>query len=242
MEKELLKTRKVAELVNEDIKSAHVFKKYGIDFCCGGGVSIEKACEKKQVDLNLLLDELDQALRSTRTEVHYTDWSPGRLIGHIEQVHHRYVRESIPMILQYAAKVEGVHGQTHQALFMIHRVFKALADELMLHMAKEEGVLFPYIQRLDSASGTTGAEALPPFGTVRNPIAMMEQEHDEAGAMLADLEQLTNHFTPPDWACNTFRALYHKLEEFQDDLHLHIHLENNVLFPKALQLESRQRA
>lgn len=234
----MMKSRKVAELVNEDIRSAHVFKKYGIDFCCGGGVSIEKACEKKQVDLDLLLGELDEALHAGKREMNYAAWSPTALIDHIENVHHRYVRESIPLILQYAAKVEGVHGQAHQALFMIHRVFKALADELTLHMAKEEGVLFPYIRRMDAAHGGAAELGQSPFGSVGNPIAMMQHEHEEAGALLADLARLTEGYNPPDWACNTFRALYHKLEEFQDDLHLHIHLENNLLFPKALQLEA----
>ena len=161
----------------------------------------------------------------------------GFLIDHIVNVHHTYVSESIPLISQYANKVAKVHGHHYTDLHEINKLFHEVAEELLTHMQKEERILFPFIKQLVKAKKEGIIPVPPPFGTVSNPIQMMEHEHDNAGDVFKTIAILTNDFTPPEGACNTFRALYSKLEEFEQDLHQHIHLENNILHPKAIALE-----
>lgn len=227
----------VAEVVTQNIKAAHVFKKYGIDFCCGGGISIEKACAKHDVDYTVLEKEL-LAIDSEVSRAHnYDSWNLDFLIDHIINVHHSYVAESIPIISQYAAKVAKVHGHHYTEVVRINALFIEVAQELAMHMRKEEQILFPFIKQLVEAQKAGVKSAPPPFGTVGNPIRMMEAEHESAGDIFKEIATLSNNYTPPESACNTFRALYAKLEEFEQDLHQHIHLENNILFPKAILLE-----
>ena len=230
------KDKTVGETVTENIKTAHIFKKYGIDFCCGGGISIDKACEKKNVDFSKLKEEL-LSVDKAQKAYDYDKWELGFLIDHIVNVHHTYVVESIPLILQYSNRVAEVHGHHYSEVIEINRLFGEVANELTSHMQKEEVILFPYVKKLLNLK-VTSQEIVPPhFGTVNNPIKMMEEEHETAGDIFKTIAQLTNNYTPPQDACNTFRALYAKLEEFEQDLHQHIHLENNILFPKAIQLE-----
>jgi len=227
----------VAEVVTKNIKAAHVFKKYGIDFCCGGGISIEKACTKYDVDYSLLEKELLAIDNGVSRTHNYDSWDLSFLIDHIINIHHSYVQESIPIVLQYAAKVAKVHGHHYNELMSIYSLFAEVAQELTMHMKKEEQILFPFIKQLVEAK-KAGLEAPSPhFGTVNNPIRMMESEHENAGDTFKKIAQLSNNYTPPEGACNTFRALYSKLNEFEQDLHQHIHLENNILFPKAILLE-----
>jgi len=231
-----IEDKTVAEVVAENIKTAHVFKKYGIDFCCGGGISIDKACEKKDVDFEKLKAELlsvDEAPRA----YNYNAWELDFLIDHIINVHHSYVEESIPLILQYSNRVAEVHGHHYTEVLKINELFTEVANELASHMKKEEIILFPYIKKLIVLRKENAAITPPPFGTVNNPIQMMESEHESAGDIFKEIATLTNNYTPPEGACNTFRALYAKLDEFEQDLHQHIHLENNILHPKAIQLE-----
>lgn len=230
------KDKTVGETVTENIKTAHIFKKYGIDFCCGGGISIDKACEKKNVDFSKLEEEL-LSVDKAQKAYDYDKWELGFLIDHIVNIHHTYVAESIPLILQYSNRVAEVHGHHYSEVIEINRLFGEVANELTSHMQKEEVILFPYVKKLLNLK-VTSQEIVPPhFGTVNNPIKMMEEEHETAGDIFKTIAQLTNNYTPPQDACNTFRALYAKLEEFEQDLHQHIHLENNILFPKAIQLE-----
>ena len=230
------KDKTVGETVTENIKTAHIFKKYGIDFCCGGGISIDKACEKKNVDFSKLKEEL-LSVDKAQKAYDYDKWELGFLIDHIVNIHHTYVAESIPLILQYSNRVAEVHGHHYSEVIEINRLFGEVANELTSHMQKEEVILFPYVKKLLNLK-VTSQEIVPPhFGTVNNPIKMMEEEHETAGDIFKTIAQLTNNYTPPQDACNTFRALYAKLEEFEQDLHQHIHLENNILFPKAIQLE-----
>jgi regulator of cell morphogenesis and NO signaling len=154
-------------------------------------------------------------------------------------VHHTYVRESIPVIEQFAAKVARVHGVNHPETISIQQLFLDLKNELVSHMQKEETVLFPYIKKLQQSAAGKETLQRPPFNSVANPIRLMESEHELAGSLLKQIASATDNFTPPTDACNTYRVLYHKLEEFQNDLFQHIHLENNILFPKALLLESQ---
>ncbi|APD06171.1 iron-sulfur cluster repair protein ScdA [Flavobacteriaceae bacterium UJ101] len=233
---ELVKEKTVAEVVAENIKAAHVFKKYGIDFCCGGNISIEDACVKKGVDFSVLMDELENIDQVSKS-YDYNKWELDFLIDHIINIHHNYVLENIPLLSQYATKVARVHGEEHPEVVKVKDLYLEVADELMSHMQKEEVILFPYIKELVNAKREGGISEAPHFGTVQNPVKMMEHEHETAGNIFKEIAMLTSNYTPPEGACNTFKALYSKLEEFEQDLHQHIHLENNILFPKAIILE-----
>lgn len=236
-----LESKTVASLVTENIKTAHVFKKYGIDFCCGGGISLKKAAEKANISYSDLENDLLNVDQNTSRANNYNSWELDFLTDHIINVHHTYVEESIPMIIQYAAKVVKVHGQHYPELVEIQQLFSMVATELGGHMKKEELVLFPFIKKMVNAKRTEESLPQPHFGTVDNPIKMMEAEHEEAGEILRKIAVLTQNYNPPAGACNTFRAFYAKLEEFEQDLHQHVHLENNILFPKALSLEKELR-
>lgn len=227
----------VAEIVVQNIKSAHIFKKHGIDFCCGGGITVEKACSKNGVDYTILRKEIEAIGDSPSRAYNYDDWELDFLIDHIINVHHSYVAESIPLLLAYANRVAQVHGHHYEEVVKINAFVKEVAQELEAHMKKEEVILFPYVKQLVKARKEGLSIPLPHFGTVNNPIQMMFQEHENAGDVFKEIAKLSNNYTPPSEACNTFRALYSKLEEFEQDLHQHIHLENNILFPKAIQLE-----
>jgi regulator of cell morphogenesis and NO signaling len=235
----VLEEVKVGDVVSSNINAAHIFKKYGIDFCCGGGISIHKACEKGNVDMKSLLQDLNNLDGKVMPSQNFKNWELDFLIDYIINTHHIYVKESIEMLDAYASKVAKVHGEGHPPVLEIYQLFLAVAAELTAHMHKEEVILFPFIKNLVATIKTHASLAHPPFGTVQNPIRMMEEEHEKAGDLLKEIARLSNNYTPPDWACNTFKALYAKLDEFEQDLHLHVHLENNILFPKALALEAK---
>ena len=229
----------VAEVVTENIKASNVFKKYGIDFCCGGGITIEKACAKNGVDYATLEKELRLVDEIPNRTHDYNSWDLDFLIDHIVNIHHTYVEQSLPIILQYAEKVATVHGHHYEEVLKINSLFQDVAADLASHLKKEELVLFPYIKQLIKME-KEGKELSPVhFGKVNNPINMMEQEHETVGDIFKVIAKLTNNYTPPEEACNTFRALYASLEEFEQDLHQHIHLENNILHPKAIALENK---
>ncbi len=231
----------VAEVVTENIKAAHVFKKHGIDFCCGGGITIEKACEKNGVDYVILGKELEKIDENISRAYNYDNWDISFLTDHIVNIHHNYVEESIPILLQYSAKVANVHGHHYKEVVEINNLVIDVAKELAVHMKKEELILFPFIKQLYIADKKKSKPDLPLFGSVNSPIEIMQNEHENAGDIFKHIAKLSNNYTPPEEACNTFRALYAKLDEFEQDLHLHIHLENNILFPKTIQLEQKLR-
>lgn len=228
----------VADVVVQNIKAAHIFKKYGIDFCCGGGITIEKACSKKDLDYKVLIKEIESIDSDIAVDHDYDHWELDYLIDYIISKHHSYVLENIPLILQYSNRVAQVHGDNYKEVIEINTLFQTIAAELNAHMKKEEVILFPFIMQLVHAKKLGLKVPIPHFGTVNNPIAMMESEHESAGDIFKSIATLTNNYTPPQGACNTFKALYAKLEEFEKDLHQHIHLENNILFPKAIKLEN----
>lgn len=231
----------VSDVVASNIKSAHIFKKYGIDFCCGGGISIEKACEKKNINMNSLLDDLKNLDDKVLPSQNFNNWELDFLIDYIVNTHHVYVTESLDLINAYAAKVSKVHGLGHPPVIKIHNLFTQVTDELAVHMQKEELILFPYIKQLVSSKKEMSMAIPAPFGSVLNPVLMMEQEHEFVGNILKEIAYLSNNYNPPEWACNTFKALYAKLDEFEQDLHIHVHLENNILFPKSIKLEEDLR-
>ena len=227
----------VAEVVTQNIKTAHVFKKHGIDFCCGGGITIEKACLKNNVEYGILKKELAETNSAISNTSNFDAWDLTFLIDYIVNTHHKYVEENIPLLLEYASKVANVHGHHYSEVIKINDLIIALAKELAVHMKKEELILFPFVKQMDLADKNKFKLGSPHFGTVSNPIEMMENEHENAGDIFKSISKLTNNYTPPEEACNTFRALYAKLEEFEMDLHQHVHLENNILFPKSKRLE-----
>ncbi|MDB3887412.1 iron-sulfur cluster repair di-iron protein [bacterium] len=227
----------VAEIVTENIKTADIFKKNGIDFCCGGHVSVQEICAKKGVDYALIKEEIINIDTPTTGNQDFNSWDLDFLTDYILNTHHKYVPEASSLIIQYSDKVAKVHGHHYTQTIEINKLFHTLAVELDSHMQKEEQVLFPYIKELVKAK-KEGTPLIPAhFGSIQNPINVMDEEHTGAGDIIRQIKELTNNFTPPEDACNTFRALYAKLEEFQNDLFQHIHLENNILFPKSISLE-----
>ena len=233
------KKNTVAEVVSENIKAAHIFKKHGIDFCCGGGITIEKACMKNEVDYEVLKKDMLVIDEKPGRAYDYNSWELDFLIDHIINVHHTYVEESLPVMAQYAEKVAHVHGHYYKEVVKINELVTEVVQELSDHLKKEEMILFPFIKHLLRAKKEGIAISTPPFNTVNNPIRMMESEHENAGNIFKEIAKLSNNYTPPEEACNTFRALYAKLEEFEQDLHQHIHLENNILHPKVIALENK---
>jgi len=167
----------------------------------------------------------------------YTDWNCDYLTDYIVQTHHEYVNQAIPQILPLAKKVVEVYGEKHTELVIIQSLFQQLSNEMLLHMKKEELVLFPYIKKLTLAESDEKSVDRPSFGSIKSPVSVVEIEHETAGIMLTRLSKLSNNYTPPDDACNTFQLLFAKLKEFEADLHMHVHLENNILHPKAMALE-----
>lgn len=225
----------VGGLVAADYRTASVFKKYGIDFCCNGNRSIADACQKKNMQTTALIEDLQQTTQQRTTETaDFNAWPLDLLADYIEKKHHRYVAGKIQEILPFLHKVARVHGPKHPELVEVEALFKESASELSTHMQKEEMILFPFIRKMVTADGHP---VQTPFGTVQNPIRMMMDEHETEGERFRRIASLTNQYLPPADACNTYRVTFSLLEEFEDDLHCHIHLENNILFPKAVAME-----
>ncbi len=227
----------VGQLVREVPARAKVFEQFGIDFCCGGKLPVADACRTRRVDLKTVLDELQKCDASPVASGELVDadaMTLTDLADHIEQTHHAYLRDELPRLDRMTEKVARVHGQHEPRLLQVRDAFIALQAELEPHMRKEDTVLFPLIRQLEAATG------LPEFhcGSLSNPIRQMEHEHDQAGDALAIIRQATDDFAPPEWACNTYRAMLDGLERLEFDMHQHVHKENNVLFPKAMQLEA----
>ena len=230
--------KQIGDFVAKDYRTAAVFSKHKIDFCCNGGRTIEEACEKKGIDANSLVDELENVLSSSTDQtIDYKSWPLDLLVEYIEKKHHRYVEEKTPVLRQFLDKLCRVHGERHPELIKINALFTASAGELASHMKKEELILFPFIKKMVKANIEQNAIQSPSFGTVENPIAMMMYEHDTEGERFRQIAELTNNYNPPTDACNTYRVTFAMLNEFEQDLHLHIHLENNILFPGASKLE-----
>ncbi len=228
----------IGELVAQDYRTAAVFKKYGIDFCCQGNRTIQEACEKKKIDSKEVLNDIEQiSSKSAETSTDYQSWPLDLLADYIEKKHHRYVEEKIQEIKPFLDKICQVHGAHHPELFQIQEEFVASAGELAAHMKKEEFILFPFVRKIAKAKHEGLKVDAPRFGSVQNPVQTMMDEHSTEGERFARIEQLSNHYTPPTDGCNTYRVTFALLKEFEQDLHLHIHLENNILFPKTIALE-----
>lgn len=228
--------RPVGELVAQDYRYAEIFKRHGIDFCCGGGRTVQQACSRKGISAEVIESEFEELTDRDASggQDLASHLRADKLADYIERVHHGYVRANIPLLLELTQKVARVHGHAQPELPRIQEIFEQIAKELEMHMAKEEQVLFPFVRKLaGSSEGSSGVFG----GSVDGPIRMMEAEHEEAGTAMRAIRALSSEFTPPDHACNSYNVLYRKLEEFETDLHRHVHLENNVLFPEAKRLQ-----
>jgi regulator of cell morphogenesis and NO signaling len=235
---ENLRNKTVGEIVKLDFRAADVFSSYGIDFCCGGKISVADACAANGSNELKVIGELEALQSKTGVATHdFDSWKLDFLTDYIINTHHQYVTKAIPQILPLAQKVAEVHGDNHKEVIRINELFQQLANELTMHLQKEEMVLFPYIKKLVTSEVSGNCDNDACFGSIASPISVMEQEHETAGIILKQLDKLSNGYTAPEDACNTFRVLYGKLKTFEDDLHVHIHLENNILFPKAIELE-----
>ena len=233
-------TKKVGEIVAETPSCAREFEAMGIDYCCGGNRTLSEACTQSNVSVDETLARLQKgAAQATNAEDKNWQALPlADLIAHINSTHHVFVRSECPRILALIAKVVGVHGKNHPELLTVQALFAALGEELQVHLMKEEQILFPYVLRMEES--VIASEIAPPamFGTVMNPIRMMMQEHDGAGDALWSLRSTTGDYSVPEDACISYQTLYQALQDFEKDLHQHIHLENNILFPRASAMEA----
>ncbi|HQU56019.1 MAG: iron-sulfur cluster repair di-iron protein [Chitinophagaceae bacterium] len=230
----------IGEIATKDLRKVEVFKKFGLDFCCGGKKTVKEACAEKGIDVT----KVEQALQAADTNytarpVPYNDWTLDFLADYIVQTHHNYVRKTLPDLLTYAEKVKTVHSPQHPELVEINELIGAVNVEMTTHMVKEEKVLFPYIKLLVTNENGSQPKAEGPFSSVQEPINLMEMEHELVGNNMGEIRKLTKDYSLPADACASYSLLYKMLQEFEEDLHLHIHLENNILFPKALQLEKK---
>ena len=229
----------VGDIVAMDFRAAAVFDRFGIDFCCGGRRSVTDACERARVDVSDVVTALGAITTSGADADDPAKWPADRLIDYIVETHHGYVRSALPTISAYLAKLEAVHGQRHPELARVRVAFGEVAAELEQHMMKEEQVLFPYVRQLAEIDAAGATMPPSPFGTVGNPIRMMEHEHQAVADEMGEIRVLTDGYVPPADGCTTYRVGMAELERFENDLHRHIHLENNALFPNAIAMERR---
>lgn len=228
----------VKDIVLNDFRAAAVFERHGIDFCCKGGVSLESACAERGIDPAIVRRELEGLPAGEDAQERPERWELDALAGHIVSKHHRYVRNILPSLLAHTAKVASVHGERHPEVVEIARLFEEVGAEMTSHMYKEEMMLFPYITMLAAAKRAGASAPRAPFGTIANPIRMMEAEHASAGGAMQRIRELSANYEPPADACTTYRVSYQELRQFELDLHAHVHLENNILFPGAMALEA----
>lgn len=232
-------TKTVKEIALAVPASVKVFEKMGIDYCCGGDKRLDEACRTAGVKV----EDVARSLKTVETgsdPEEGVDWrarSMADLMNYIVEKHHTFCREEVSRIEALLQKVTEVHGAAHSELRRIQAVFSGLSKELLMHLVKEEQTLFPYINRMEEAKTQGVPFPRPPFGTVQNPVQMMVLEHDSAGAALHEIRAVSRNYELPPDACGSFRALYEALCAFEGDMHRHVHLENNVLFPRAVAME-----
>lgn len=224
----------IGEIVAADFRAAQVFTRYGIDFCCGGQVPLAEVCEERSLNLQAITQELAAAQRAPADRSqNYTEWSLPFLADYIVNTHHAYLKVNDEQIVAYAKKIAGVHGENHPELLKITAIFDKIAADMTVHLKEEEEVFFPALKRVHDAK--TGGKRPDPIDqeTIRGSLLKLRHEHEEIGDAIHEIHQLTRNYAIPGDVCNTFTVTYQKLKEFEDDLHKHVHLENNILFPKA---------
>jgi regulator of cell morphogenesis and NO signaling len=235
---EITSDTRIGDIVKLNFKTAQIFDRNSIDFCCNGGKSLAEACGKSGVDIDTIIPELEALVMVNDPDSKYMNGlSLDALCDYIEQRHHTYVRESIPFLQQKLQKLCDVHGDNHPELFELKTLFDGATENLSAHMGKEEMILFPYIRKMvkyQNEKLNVGNE----FGKVMNTIDLMESEHQAEGERFERISLISNGYVCPPDGCNTFRVTYQTLKDFEQDLHRHIHLENNILFRKAVALET----
>ncbi len=226
----------IGEIVAEDYRTAAVFEKYGIDFCCGGQVPLAAACQANGLDFDVVLQEL-QAVKNDPPDRsrNYAAWELSFLADYIVNTHHAYLNEEMGPIASHARKISDVHGVNHPEVIQIAAIFDKIRSDMAGHLAQEEEVLFPAIKRVEAATKKGANPPAADCAIIKSSLAKLQQEHQEIGDAVHQIRHLANNYSVPDDACNTFAVTYKRLSEFEDDLHSHVHLENNILFPKAVQ-------
>lgn len=229
----------LAQIVKSNFRSAAVFEKYDLDFCCKGKRTLEEACAEKQILPDALIKELESAMQEKQATITPAELPPAELVDYIVTNHHAYVSRELPQIMAYLQKVTAKHGPHHSELYRIFEIFQAVKAELEQHLLKEEQVLFPSIKMLAVAE-QKHKDVAAGFPFIKDAIGVMEHEHDAAGSGMSEIRNLTNNYTAPQGACTTFQLMYASLKAFELDLHQHVHLENYVLFPEAIRLQEQQ--
>ena len=234
---EELMTKSLAQIVNTNHRAANVFEKYHLDFCCKGKRTLQQACTESELKIEEVLSDLEKTAQgnSSSVPVSYEKMSLTQLTDYIVATHHSYVKKEMPAILGYLQKVASKHGGHHPEMIKVLEIFTAVKEEMGQHMQKEEQILFPRIKEVEQQLGE-GSKIIINNSFLLSPISMMEQEHDHAGNAMTEIRQLTNNYNPPPDACTTYKLSFAALNAFELDLHQHVHLENNILFPKALRL------
>jgi regulator of cell morphogenesis and NO signaling len=231
MEKNNLVTRKIGEIVTDNFKTAEIFKKHGIDFCCGGNSSLKQACSEKNIDIDVMMKELSELEGQPPDAAHnFKEWELGSLCDYIVNTHHQTVTKLLPQVLAYTRKIADVHGSHHPELVLIATLFSQINDELLPHLKNEEELLFPAIKDALNTGSSQSKE------TIKSEIARMSKEHEIAGNAMDKINKLSSGYTLPQDACNSYMVAFKLLEQFEDDLHIHVHLENNIVYPRALLL------
>ncbi len=229
-----MKNKTIGEIVADDYRTAQVFERHQIDFCCGGDIVLTAACESKGIDLATLMSELDAAkAEPIERSQDYASWESPFLADYIVQVHHAYLKENTGQTAAYAHKIAAVHGAHHPEVIEIAAAFDAMAADLTPHLREEEDVFFPAIRRAHAARKAGSAPAPADVESIQTALRMLRPEHEKIGEAMHVIRHLAKDYAIPDDVCNTFVVTYRKLEEFENDLHKHVHLENNILFPKA---------
>ncbi|MGA7059750.1 MAG: iron-sulfur cluster repair di-iron protein [Candidatus Acidiferrales bacterium] len=230
---------KVKDIALSNTAARQILEDAGLDYCCGGGKSLHEACLHADVPAEEILKRLRE--NSKHVSPDETNWASAPLVDltrHIRERHHRYVREAIARVQPLLDKVEAKHGKSHSEIADIRKLFTEVGREMITHMQKEEQILFPYIDALEKATNAHSSVEPPFFQTVRNPIHAMMKEHDAAGELVKQIRKASSEYTVPADACTSYKALYQDLREFEADLHQHVHLENNILFPRAVEMET----
>lgn len=237
------KAKTIREIALEFPQTVRVFEEFKIDYCCGGRKPLAEALKNSGIEEKLVWEKIENAIGGNAENVKTEDFpehkKPAELIDYIVEKHHVYTREAIARLAPLMDKVCGRHGEQHEELFEVQKIFHLLSEELLVHLRKEEMMLFPYIKVLAAVVSTNLPIAAPPFKTVQNPVRMMMTEHDAAGDLLKQMRSAANDYQLPEGACPSYTALYFGLAELERDLHRHIHLENNVLFPQAIEIEEK---
>ncbi|PXY40652.1 iron-sulfur cluster repair di-iron protein [Flavobacterium cheongpyeongense] len=228
----------IGEIVADDFRVAAIFSKYSIDFCCKGHRTLKEVCKKRGIEESLLIDELDRAKNNSANQsFDYKSWSVDLLADYIEKTHHRYVSEKTPALRKSLNELCTLHGEAHPELFEINTLFTESVLDLSANMRKEEQILFPFIKKIKEVQTKGLFLEIAHFGTLENQIILNKEEHDTVGHRFKKIAALTKKYTAPAETCNTYKVTFAMLKEFERDLQKHIHLENNILFPKAVSLE-----